>query len=92
MAQRNNYKPIKWRTIVGLILVYLAVWFNWYWVWGILFLLWVVPDILSGVTYFMEPIEKKEHPVLFWIIVITWLLMSFFFIGTLVFPEWKSLQ
>ena len=42
---------LKWRSILGHVLVFLAIIFNWTWVWSILFLLWVVPDIFSGVTY-----------------------------------------
>ena len=65
MAKSTKSTAIKWRTIIGLIFIYLAVWFNWQWAWGILFLLWVIPDLFTGVTYFMEPIEKTENPVLY---------------------------
>jgi len=50
----------KWRTVFGLILMYTAIWFNWQWLWGVLFLIWVIPDLLSGVTYFLEPVKKKN--------------------------------
>jgi|GEM_PF-1366245 len=66
----------KWRTIVGLLLMYAAVGLNWKWIWGILCLYWVIPGIAMGVTYFIEPIERKENPVLFWIISITWVAFS----------------
>lgn len=86
MSTQTNFK---WRSILGLLLVWLAVWFNWQWVWGILFLLWVVPDIISGVTYFMEPISKYENPILYWIIISSWLLMSAYTIALAAFPEWQ---
>jgi len=76
-------KPIKWRTIIALVLMYIAMLMNWTWAWGILFLLWVVPDILSGMTYFIEPIEKKEHPLLYWIIIVSWILMAVYSFSTL---------
>jgi len=76
-------KPIKWRTIIALVLMYIAMLMNWTWAWGILFLLWVVPDILSGMTYFIEPIEKKEHPLLYWIIIVSWILMAIYSFSTL---------
>ncbi len=85
----TQQRSIKWRTILGLILVYIAIWFNWQWIWGILFILWVIPDIISGVTYFIEPIEKKEHPILYWFIICSWLLMSIYSFLPLFFPEWK---
>ena len=80
---------VKWRSILGLVLIYLAMWYDWQWVWGVLFIIWVIPDLLSGVTYFMEPIEKKENPILYWIIVVSWLLMSVYSFTPLLFPEWK---
>jgi len=87
MAKSANVVSTKWRTILGLIVIYIAMWFNWQWVWGILFLLWVIPDLFTGVTYFMEPIEKKETPVLYWIIILSWILMSLYSLAFLVFPD-----
>ena len=86
MAQQQT---LKWRSIIGLAFIYLAVWFNWEWAWGIVFLLWVIPDIISGVTYFMEPIHKNENPILYWVIIASWLLMCLYLLGTLFFPELK---
>lgn len=77
----------KWRTILGLILVYAAVFMNWQWLWGILFLVWVIPDIISGFTYFLEPVSKKENPILFWFIMLSWLLMSAYMIATAFVPQ-----
>ena len=34
----SKQKSFKWRTVLGLILLYLAMWFNWQWIWGVLFL------------------------------------------------------
>lgn len=82
-------KNLKWRSILGLILVYLAVFFNWQWFWGILFLLWVIPDLITGTTYFMEPISKKENPLLYWLIMGSWILMTVYLIATLFVPELK---
>jgi len=89
---KSNSSSFKWRTILGLFCVYIAMWFNWQWAWGILFLLWVIPDMITGVTYFMEPIEKKEHPILYWMIIFSWILMSLYSIASLFFPEWKYYQ
>lgn len=69
---------LKWRTIIALILMYIAIFMNWEWAWGILFLFWVIPDLFSGVTYFIEPIEKKESPILYWVIIVSWILMAIY--------------
>ena len=92
MKKSSNAISTKWRTILGLIFMYIAIWFNWQWAWGILFLLWVIPDLITGVTYFMEPVEKKENPILYWIIILSWILMSVYSIASLFFPEWKYYQ
>jgi len=88
MTKSSDAISTKWRTILGLIFIYIAMWFNWQWAWGILFLLWVIPDLFTGVTYFMEPVEKKAYPVLYWIIILSWILMSIYSMATLFFPEW----
>lgn len=77
---------IKWRSIIGLVLLYNAVIMGWEWMWGVLFLIWVIPDIFSGVTYFIEPVHKKENPFLYWAIILSWLWMSVYLIAMELFP------
>lgn len=77
----------KWRTILGLLIILAAIVFNWSWMWGILFLLWVIPDIRNGYTFFIEPINRKDHSLLYWIIVVMWLLMSAYFLLEPFFPQ-----
>ncbi|KAB1155274.1 hypothetical protein F7018_12425 [Tenacibaculum aiptasiae] len=77
-------KTIKWRTLIALVLMYIAIFMNWEWAWGVLFMFWVIPDLFSGITYFIEPISKKENPKTYWIIIISWILMALFSLSTLV--------
>ena len=80
-----------WRTLVGLVLVYAAAVFSLSWVWGILFLFWVVPDLISGVTYFISEVNRKTAPVLYWFIMATWILMSAYVLAEPFFPpSWQS--
>ncbi|NEO52132.1 MAG: hypothetical protein F6K54_02950 [Okeania sp. SIO3B5] len=74
---------IKWRTILGLILVWVGTILNWEWMWGILFLIWVISDFFTGVTYFIEPITKKDNPLLYWLIMISWVALSVLSIATI---------
>lgn len=76
-------KKIRWRTVIGLILVWIAAISNWQWMWGFLFLLWMIPDFFTGVTYFMEPIAKKDNPILYWLILMSWVTLSVLNIATL---------
>lgn len=89
MKKDSRKKKIKWRTILGLLFMYLAMWYNWQWAWGVLFLIWVIPDIISGVTYFIEPVERSSEPILYWVIIISWVLMSLLSLSVLLFPEWQ---
>ena len=47
---------LKWRTIIGLLLIYTTVvlYPSYQWIWGLLFLYWVIPDLFTGTTYFIE--------------------------------------
>ena len=75
-------KNIKWRTLVGLLLIYITVvlYPNHQWIWAILFLYWVIPDLVTGTTHFIEPIHRNQNKILYWVIVITWLAMSAYII------------
>ena len=68
----------KWRTILGLALIYLTVFLypNYQWIWAILFLYWVIPDLFTRTTYFIEPIHRNENAIVYWLIVVTWLALS----------------
>lgn len=82
---------LHWRTLCGLILVYVSAIFSLNWLWGILFLFWVLPDLLSGVTYFISEVKRKETPVLYWAIMATWILMSAYVLLEPVLPmSWRD--
>ena len=68
----------KWRTVIGLFLIYLSavLYPKYQWFWGVLFLYWVIPEIFTGSAYFMEPIHRLENPILYWLIIITWLALG----------------
>ena len=61
---------------MGLALIYSAVALDWQWIWGVLGLYWMIPDVLTGVTYFIEPISRRDHPALYWLMMLTWLALS----------------
>lgn len=70
------HSPLKWRSLLGLILLYGIVLFEQSWAWGLLFLIWMIPDLKAGRTYFLEPIERRSHPFLYWAIMFTWGILS----------------
>lgn len=86
----QNMSRMKVRAIIGLILLYTAIYFNQDWIWSVLFLIWVIPDIFSGVTHFIDPVERKTSPVLYWIIIGSWLVLTVYPALGWLYPEWKS--
>lgn len=78
-SQTKFSSPVKWRAIVGLFVVTLATILNLNWVWGIVFLLWVIPDLQSGETYFFEQVTRQQNPILYWLIMIMWIASSVYF-------------
>lgn len=67
---------IKWRAISGLLLVSVAVLFEFHWLWGLLFLLWIIPDLITGSTHFLEHVDRKNNPIVYWLIIATWASLS----------------
>ncbi len=67
---------MKWKAILGIILILSSFITGWNWIWGFFFLFWVVLDIRSEVTHLLEPISKKENPLLYWFIVSLWIFIS----------------
>jgi len=53
----------------------------WTWMWGVLFWYWAIPSLLSGETYFMERVGRKEDPILFWVTIVSWILIGGMFIA-----------
>ncbi|CAM2006601.1 hypothetical protein [Acanthopleuribacter pedis] len=66
----------KRRTLIGLALIYAAAFTNQNWVWGLLYLFWVIPDLFTGETHFIEHLRRDTDPVLYWIVMVTLLVLS----------------
>ncbi len=77
MSKSDSFS-LKWRSLIGLALIYTAVLFKLDWMWGVLFLFWVIPDLKTGTTCFIEPLSRKENPLLYWTVVVTWIVLSLF--------------
>lgn len=68
----------KWKTIVALILMALAIYYNWSWFWALLIILGLIHVIHSGEIHFVEEVNKKETPRLYWVMVVIWSLLAFY--------------
>jgi len=78
MSSSHQIEKRKWRSLVGLMVVYLAILLEANWLWGALFLLWVIPDLKTGTTYFIEPLSRSKNPVLYWAVILTWIGLSIY--------------
>lgn len=67
---------MKWKAWIAIAYIVSITFLNLTWGWAALFLLWTIPDIVSGRTYLFETVERKTHPITFWSIMIMWLAIS----------------
>lgn len=73
-TDRHN---LPWKNIIALVLLPLAIWLdviNFYF--AALFLYWSVQGMRLRRTFYLDDISRRDHPVLFWIISIMWLVLS----------------
>ena len=62
-----------------------------YWVWGLLFVWWVVPTIMNGQAFLVFEINRDEDPVLFWIITALWAVLGLMMIAASLLPQYSHL-
>ena len=74
----------KWKNYAAISAIAVGTWFEWYWVWSLLFLFWAWQSVDSGEAYIVEPVTKEEDPQLFSLILITWVLLAVLFASDLI--------
>ena len=63
-------------TVAALAVLLVATVLNWYWVWGVFFLYWAIAGVVLGQAFVVQPVNRGEHPVLFWIVSGAWLVLA----------------
>ena len=81
----GSISGFKWRALLALVLIYIAVLFDLQWVWGLLFLSWLIPDIISGEIHLVEQVRRDRNPIVYWLTIGTWFWMSVYLLLT---PFW----
>ena len=76
----RQLNTLKVPAILSLLLIYIAVWKNWYWLWGILLLGWALGDLYRQQTWLSQTITRQSNPFLFYSIVVTWLVFGFYLV------------
>lgn len=75
----------KWKTILALILIFLALILKWNWVWIALLLFGLIQVFNTNEIYFIEVVKKNETPILYYIMLVFWSILTFFSIYNYLF-------
>ena len=73
-----------WPTWVAVAALWILTFAGQYWVFALLFLAWASYDILSGESRFIQRITRRDQPVTYLLVVLTWILLSLLW---LLYPE-----
>ena len=68
--------PPNWLNAVILVALLIALYMNVSWPWGVLFIYWALPSILSGEAHLIGPIFREQSPILFWFVTMLWALLG----------------
>ena len=63
MGESSN--QFKYGTLFVMLCAWLGTIFDWSWLWGILFLFWVIGIVRTGNATVVEPVNRKENPMCF---------------------------
>jgi radical SAM superfamily enzyme YgiQ (UPF0313 family) len=74
--------PVRWKSIVALGMIGAGLYFEWYWIWGALLVIWAITDLRNQRTYLLDDIPRSESPLLYWIVVLMWLAMGLWALST----------
>ncbi len=71
---------VPWMPLLELALIVTVAAINSMLLWGLLFLVWSLSSIWAGYTGIMTYVARREHPVIFWLMTATWVVMSLMYI------------
>ena len=75
-ASGPSPSTFKWKALLGLIVLWIATLTGAVWVWAALFIWWAILDMWYGETHFLERVTRNDDPVMFWLIVLSWIGLS----------------
>ncbi|WP_420584807.1 hypothetical protein [Ruegeria sp.] len=82
-ARSSNY--------IALPILLVATALGLYWVWGLLFVWWIVPTILNGQAFLIFEVNRDDDAFLYWAIVCLWALSGLMMIAASLFPQYAHL-
>lgn len=72
----RKFVPKRWKTYFALVLAVIAFSCDLLFIWGLFCLFWGSQNIKAKEAYFVERIERKTNPILYWIIIAIWVVMG----------------
>lgn len=76
MKNKRSHHAPRWVNIVVLAVLLTAIWMEWLWIWGILFIYWAVPAFLTGETHLVGSVQRDKQPVVFWLVSALWIVLG----------------
>lgn len=61
-----------------------------YWIWGLMFLWWLVPTVMNGQAHLVFEVYREEDPILFWAVAVLWALFGLMMIAASLFPQYAN--
>lgn len=71
-----NRLPSLWPTWCVVVLIWVSAFLNHPWLYGSLLIAWGVYDLISGRSTFIQAITRSNHPLTYWVIVVTWITLG----------------
>ncbi|CAA0102152.1 Uncharacterised protein [BD1-7 clade bacterium] len=68
----------KARAWICLAIIYVSLVFSIWWLWGVLLLIWGIQDLATETAWLAEIITKKDNPILYYLVTVSWLVMGFY--------------
>lgn len=68
----------KWKTILALFFLILAILLDWNWFWALFILIGLLHVFRTKEIHFVESITKKDNPKLYWFMIVLWTLMAIY--------------
>lgn len=76
MQNHRSLHTPRWVNVVALAVLLVAIWMNWMWIWGILFICWAVPAFLTGESHLVGSVSRDSQPVIFWLVTALWIVLG----------------
>ena len=65
-----------WTILAAIAGTWIVVLIDQMWLWGIVMVVWAIRDTINADTVFIDTISRSHQPVIYWIVVGSWMSMG----------------